>query len=383
MLTNEFYRGREQTYVKHFVLEKYLEKLAYIVGYRPQTISFIDGFAGPWQQIDEGLGDTSPFIAISKLREAKDGLASIGRGPLSFRCFFVERDAAQCARLRAALDDVNVQTEVHEGAFEDHIPDAIRFATAGTNSFCFTFIDPTGWTGYSLRTITPLLQVGRGEVLINFMTKDIVRFVDHPDPTLEKSFVDLFGDAKYRDEWAGLEGMDRESAIVSTYIARLKAAAGYEFVTSTVVFHPSKRRTHFHLIYGTRSLKGLEVFRDVERRAFKEQEGLRDAVRQRSRRSKGQGDLFDAHVMSTGDMAGTREAALKLSRDKVESALKTRRHLQYDELAAIALAHSFTWKTDLSAWVTEWAKSGQLQLVGLQDGERTPKLFKGHEVKWL
>lgn len=38
MLPDEFYKGREQSYVKHFVLEKYLERLAYIVGYHGQVI---------------------------------------------------------------------------------------------------------------------------------------------------------------------------------------------------------------------------------------------------------------------------------------------------------------------------------------------------------
>lgn len=29
----EYYRGREQTYLKHFFLEKYLERVAYNIGY--------------------------------------------------------------------------------------------------------------------------------------------------------------------------------------------------------------------------------------------------------------------------------------------------------------------------------------------------------------
>ena len=29
----EYYRGREQTYLKHFFLERYLERVAYVIGY--------------------------------------------------------------------------------------------------------------------------------------------------------------------------------------------------------------------------------------------------------------------------------------------------------------------------------------------------------------
>ena len=49
MLERKFYRGREQTFVKHFVLEHHLEKLAYKVGWNGRGINYVDGFAGPWR----------------------------------------------------------------------------------------------------------------------------------------------------------------------------------------------------------------------------------------------------------------------------------------------------------------------------------------------
>ena len=44
----EFYRGREQTYVKHFFLEKYLERVAYnILSGQVQRYSHqLEAFAG-------------------------------------------------------------------------------------------------------------------------------------------------------------------------------------------------------------------------------------------------------------------------------------------------------------------------------------------------
>jgi hypothetical protein len=90
---------------------------------------------------------------------------------------------------------------------------ATAFAKVGTNPFAFVFIDPTGWTGYGLPQITPSLRVRFSEVLINFMTKDITRFVDHGPPNVAESFTELFG-GDYRAQWRGLEGLDREDAIV-------------------------------------------------------------------------------------------------------------------------------------------------------------------------
>ncbi len=64
VLDPSLYKGREQTYIKHLVLRRYLQKLAYKKGWHGGTINYVDGFAGPWQQASEELKDTSPFIAI-------------------------------------------------------------------------------------------------------------------------------------------------------------------------------------------------------------------------------------------------------------------------------------------------------------------------------
>ena len=41
--------GREQVYVKHYLLEKYLSSWGYIIGGSEwDSLVFIDGFAGPW-----------------------------------------------------------------------------------------------------------------------------------------------------------------------------------------------------------------------------------------------------------------------------------------------------------------------------------------------
>ncbi|KAF0220195.1 MAG: hypothetical protein FD174_1434 [Geobacteraceae bacterium] len=42
------YRGREQAYFKHCLLEAYLERLFMIVGQHQRTICYVDCFAGPW-----------------------------------------------------------------------------------------------------------------------------------------------------------------------------------------------------------------------------------------------------------------------------------------------------------------------------------------------
>jgi three-Cys-motif partner protein len=49
MSRNENYDGREQSLVKHFILEKYLQRFAHIIGSWANTITYIDCFSGPWK----------------------------------------------------------------------------------------------------------------------------------------------------------------------------------------------------------------------------------------------------------------------------------------------------------------------------------------------
>lgn len=62
------YRGREQSYIKHELLRAYLKRLFLIVGMGAHRLgvhelSYVDCFAGPWQDESRDLGSTS--IAIS------------------------------------------------------------------------------------------------------------------------------------------------------------------------------------------------------------------------------------------------------------------------------------------------------------------------------
>ena len=53
MLIPKDYVGREQTYIKHFFLERYLERVAYnILSFRDNFV-YVDGFSGPWRSEDK------------------------------------------------------------------------------------------------------------------------------------------------------------------------------------------------------------------------------------------------------------------------------------------------------------------------------------------
>ena len=69
------YKNREQTYLKHFFLERYLEIVAYHIGFSQREFVYVDCFSGPWRNLDEELGDTSIRIALDRLNGVRNGLA--------------------------------------------------------------------------------------------------------------------------------------------------------------------------------------------------------------------------------------------------------------------------------------------------------------------
>src|SRR4029077_7002083 len=71
MVSLSDYAGREQSYVKHVFLERYLETLVHKTASAYPHIVFVDGFAGPWQSANEKFEDTSFGIALNALRRAK------------------------------------------------------------------------------------------------------------------------------------------------------------------------------------------------------------------------------------------------------------------------------------------------------------------------
>lgn len=375
------YEGREQSGVKHLVLKSYLERLAYKIGYYGSTLNYIDGFAGPWKQATDDLRDTSPFIAISELRRARQGLTEHKR-QLDVRCLFIEKDRAAHAELCKAVASVdNLEVETLLGQFEDHLDTVARFGRAGRRPFSFIFIDPTGWTGYGLKAITPLLQQERCEVLINFMTKDIKRFVDDETSEARDTFVDLFGSEDCLRQWKGLEGLDREDAIVQTYCEQVRRAGHFEFVCTAVVLHPTDDRSHFHLIYATRHPKGLRTFRKVEEKAMEEQEGAHNIARQHRRLDRlGQSELFGPDVLGSRYLAELRERYRSQALHAVETALSSSGSESYDRLVCLALAFPMTSEKVLKGWLKEWMAAGRVRLTGLSPRVRVPKHGQGHGV---
>ena len=95
-----------------------------------------------------------------------------------------------------------------------------------------------------METIAPLLRLNPAEVLINFMTEHIRRFIESPQKQTQESFMKLFGSGQFKDNLRGLEEKDREDALVTAYSESVKCVGSFEYTSSVIVLHPEKDRTH-------------------------------------------------------------------------------------------------------------------------------------------
>ena len=175
----EYYRQKEQAYVKHFFLEQYLEKVAFHIGYGYREFVYVDCFSGPWQSQDEEFADTSIRISLDRLNYVRTGLAAQGRYA-DIRAIFIEKSPTAFDALQAALNQHrgSIKTTALQGAFEDNIQ---RILAEIGSAFAFFFIDPKGWTGFAMDNIRPILLHKPGEVMVNFMYDFVNRFLDFPN----------------------------------------------------------------------------------------------------------------------------------------------------------------------------------------------------------
>ena len=370
-----YYRGREQTYLKHFFLERYLERVAYVIGFSQREFVYVDGFSGPWKSQDEEFEDTSFIIAVKKLREVRDGLARAGKYP-RIKCLFVEKNRAAFETLERAINNISdLEVRALRGEFESVIPDILRFVG---NSFSLVFIDPTGWTGFGLRVIEPVLRHRPGEVLINFMFDHINRFLAHPSREVGASIDQVFGSSEWQGEMRG--GKKREDTIIELYRDRLRTTGQFQHVASTRILKPISDRSYFYLVYGTRHLKGLLEFRGVEKRFVDEQESVRFDAKQTHRiEQSGQQELFNSAVVQ-GPLSfqEERRTQLGITRTTLHMLLRSKSRMRYDEALAKLLERPLVWESDVKQIVADMVRTGDLEVDGLKPREQTVKWGQGH-----
>jgi three-Cys-motif partner protein len=372
------YDDREQTAVKHEILARYLSAFVPIVGDWASDIAYIDCFAGPWKSTDPNLADTSFSRAIHVLRSTRSVLKSRGKSP-TMHCLLVEREPVAFGKLQQfceRISDLEVTTKNWD--FMEHVKDIAQFATERRSSFPFIFIDPKGWEPLEINLIQPLLAVDPGEVLITFMTSWILRFLSDSS----KRFDRIFG-----PDWnrlASLQGEEQEDEVVSSYATSVRKAGHFNYVCTLPVMKPTQDAFQFHMIYATRHVKGVEVFKAAEKHTIPFMHETRAKAQERRRFLRsGQHSMFDA-TASYREMKYTRHQLRNLAVAKAELRSKLQAELKvlYDDAWATAMQHSGVMDADFREWIQEWKNAGLLQITNQAPRQRLARRGNQQYLRW-
>lgn len=263
----EDYQGREQSYIKHLFLNKYLESAAYkLFQGRSPVFNFVDAFAGPWRVSDTNkYSDASFSQAIDTLDAVRRSLLEMGRSGLKVRFRFCERNSASVVKLQQfAAQKPDFDIQVFSGAFEDNL-DGIR--SACRDGFTFTFIDPTGWNVES-RKIFDFLRDLNGEFLFNFMAEEVNRHVGWDG--VAESVGRFLADPAWKAAFEAMPEGSNETKILQLLKAKMKEARVATYLTEMAIRKPREDRVKMRLILGTHSGFGVEVFRTVQEKVEEE-----------------------------------------------------------------------------------------------------------------
>jgi three-Cys-motif partner protein len=145
MLVPANYHGREQAFVKHRLLETYLQTLFMIIGMNQRSIRYVDCFSGPWQEGSAELQDTSIGIVLKIFQKSQEGLKKLGR-EVTFHALFIEKDTSAFQKLQSHLSGFSragIFTDALHGDFFELRDSMLKWC--GPDDFTFFFVDPKGW----------------------------------------------------------------------------------------------------------------------------------------------------------------------------------------------------------------------------------------------
>lgn len=367
------YKGREQTWLKHRVLEEYLSawahKLASVSRERAVRLWYVDCFSGPWESEDEDRKDTSIAIGLEALKTAAETWSKKGNAiSLKLGAVFVEKEAKPYAELVRFVNEHKGPVEAHtyHGEFGAHVQ-TIQ-GHLGREA-AFLFVDPTGWKGAAMKFIKPLAGLPRRDVLVNVMFHHINRFKDDPRAFIREQMRDFFG-----LEETELPERLSEEELMALYRDRLKSICSVKYAADLAVPQPAKEQTKFRLVIGGHDPEVLRVFRNVERKVVGgEAAEVRATAKDRAAGLEGVGSLFGPLAPPEDQRyAALRDEGLRQVRDALPRIL-AKRELKYADLWPVVLETCHLAEADLKHLLWGMKGEGTIAIEGLKPRERSVK----------
>lgn len=244
------------TIVKHEILKRYLQAWMPILARSNGRIIYFDGFAGPGEYLD-GKGNKiegSPIIAIRCFLEhsLKNNLKEV-------RFIFIEKSLQVFEHLTNLLKpyEPQVKLEIYNDEFNKVIIEGLdKLKKEGTTlapTFCF--IDPFGFKGLPLSTVSRIMSNKRCEVLINFMYEDIIRFMGLQQNGSNINL--LFGETEQWQRISKLkDSKEKYFALTSLYESQLRNICKIKYIR-TFMMKNQFNKEDYVLFFCTNNPLGL------------------------------------------------------------------------------------------------------------------------------
>ncbi|MFI5090531.1 MAG: three-Cys-motif partner protein TcmP [Terriglobales bacterium] len=377
MTKAEEYDEREHTQVKHTVLRRYLSAAIPIVGDWAADIAYTDCLAGPWKSAAADLHDTSFDTAVQVLRSTRTVLDQRGKSP-HLRCLFIEIDREAFSRLEKYTDGIkDIEAVARNWDFTQAVPKVVNFAVKNPNSFSFVFIDPKGWEQIALPLIAPILRLSQGEVLITLMTSFIRRFVKVEG----KGFDKIFG-ATAVAKLENLSGDELEEGLVRQYTAAAKTTGDFKYACTLPVLKASQDDFQFFMVYLTRHIRGVEVFKETERAVIPIMHEIRAEAQSRKELDRtGQFSLLPPdEKYKEARFTHFRRRQLERVRGALLKVVEAKKSLTYGEAWELTMQNAAVLDADLREWIFEWRVKGLIDILGWAPRQKVP--HKENVIQW-
>jgi len=214
-----------------------------------------------------------------------------------------------------------------------------------------------------MKALQPFLRDRSCEVLINLMTRHIIRFLDEENRA--ESYEKLFGRPGVLNSLRKVpKGPERTEEAVREYCRSLQDLCDFSYVSSAVIFEPDQESIRYFLVYGTNHSRGIEVFKEAETMTSRTQDLVRHGARSLTS-GQDEWDFGDDSVKSRLTYK-LRERYTGRARAKVVELLRRSGSsgVLYSELFCEAMAFPLVTPDDLQSWIEALAPNVRLELAG-------------------
>jgi three-Cys-motif partner protein len=259
---------REQTRIKHEILEKYLKSYFWVLNKHNNNLIFIDGFAG------RGTYDHGETTCPGSPIRALELIASDAKFRDCVSTIFIEKDCLLFEDLNKTVQEFyRNHPEIREPhllncEFQSGLNEILSPIEQSGKQLAptFLFVDPCGVSGVCFETMTRLMQFDKSEIFLFFNIDGIRRILGlgkSRGSTLETFFGSDDDVDKIIENTDGMLPERRERFIVSRYYDIFQRKTGAKYMATFRIEKENQRTVSHYLIHITKNDLGFRIMKDI------------------------------------------------------------------------------------------------------------------------